>query len=553
VNRARLLGLAGLFALAVAACSLDPLAVDSKHYTCTQASDCGPGASCAADGVCRLTDGGTGGATGAGTGGGTGAGTGGGVGGGSGGGATGGGGGTGGGSTGTDPLGTACTTGATCLSGSCADGVCCSGACTGQCEACDLVTARGTCTPIPMGAQPHGGRTACAGTVAPCGGYCTGSSGACNYPDGGTICGASCDGVCNSAGACRGVGGACPGGFACNAGACRTTCAAPADCQQPNFSCTAATGTCTRRPESDCLDGLDNNGDGLADCQDPTCTTVTCVPVAADAGTAGYLAADAGCDPGWAAPVQEFSSLASGGCAGCYCRPKVDCNVQHILYAGGACNVTAYVVPGLNTSQGTACVPIPLATYTGAYSAQVGAPTSVSCLTQGARPNPPTLSGTASFCPAARSSATCGAGAMCAPIPDAGVPRCVSVATTASCPAAYSRSNGVYYRGYTPAACSCSNCTVSNPACGGYEEVLYYRDSACAAQYAFYNFCGSGVACCQSLINLGNDCGGSCSITLHPIGGLQLWNTNGQGTCTAPTNVETAPPQGTGANRICCQ
>src|SRR5262249_3791772 len=32
--------------------------------------------------------------------------------------------------------------------------------------------------------------------------------------------------------------------------------------------------------ESDCLDGIDNNGDGLKDCEDSTCTTVACVPAA---------------------------------------------------------------------------------------------------------------------------------------------------------------------------------------------------------------------------------------------------------------------------------
>ncbi len=29
---------------------------------------------------------------------------------------------------------------------------------------------------------------------------------------------------------------------------------------------------CVRVAESDCLDGIDNNGDGLVDCADPTCS-----------------------------------------------------------------------------------------------------------------------------------------------------------------------------------------------------------------------------------------------------------------------------------------
>lgn len=47
----------------------------------------------------------------------------------------------------------------TCSSGYCVDGLCCNKACGGQCEACDVTTAPGTCSPIV--GQPHGIRPAC--------------------------------------------------------------------------------------------------------------------------------------------------------------------------------------------------------------------------------------------------------------------------------------------------------------------------------------------------------------------------------------------------------
>jgi hypothetical protein len=73
--------------------------------------------------------------------------------------------------------GAMCTSGALCRSGICADGVCCNAACTGQCEACNLPSTAGTCSPVtgagsgPCALRCNGtNRTAC---VAPTGSMCT--------------------------------------------------------------------------------------------------------------------------------------------------------------------------------------------------------------------------------------------------------------------------------------------------------------------------------------------------------------------------------------------
>jgi len=52
-----------------------------------------------------------------------------------------------------------CTRDEECESGHCADGVCCNVACDGQCEACDLPSARGVCTPVV--GEPRGVRKGC--------------------------------------------------------------------------------------------------------------------------------------------------------------------------------------------------------------------------------------------------------------------------------------------------------------------------------------------------------------------------------------------------------
>jgi hypothetical protein len=156
-----------------------------------------------------------------------------------------------GGSCGKKPNGSPCTAVGDCQSNFCVDGVCCESACTGQCEACDI--GAGTCAVVTSG-QPHGMRTACAGSGA-CAGSCTGGSRtACGYPT--VPCrGQSCAGSaltqaasCNGAGACPAPSSSpCPGSLVCNPGgtACLPSCTTSADCLSTHF-CNPG-GTCTAR------------------------------------------------------------------------------------------------------------------------------------------------------------------------------------------------------------------------------------------------------------------------------------------------------------------
>jgi hypothetical protein len=131
--------------------------------------------------------------------------------------------------------GATCSADNQCASGHCVDGVCCNTACEGQCAACDLDGAKGTCSPVS--GAPRGGRAACLGWNT-CKGVCDGvDMDACVYPGAETTCGeSSCtDGIETSAGTCRegtctaGVSSSC-GDYACGGDRCRENCQVDGDC-----------------------------------------------------------------------------------------------------------------------------------------------------------------------------------------------------------------------------------------------------------------------------------------------------------------------------------
>ncbi len=148
----------------------------------------------------------------------------------------------------TATLGVPCATSAQCGSGHCVDGVCCNTACVGECQACDVGGATGTCQ-IIVG-QPHGARPACIGVgVAPCGGSCIGQV-ACWYPT--AVCRTtSCTGSTSTLPAFCGAG-TCPTAasvscapYTCGATACKSTCTSNADCAT-DATCTAGVCKSTR-------------------------------------------------------------------------------------------------------------------------------------------------------------------------------------------------------------------------------------------------------------------------------------------------------------------
>ena len=217
-------------------------------------------------------------------------------------------------------IGARCTSASECESNRCVDGYCCDQPCDGQCEACDVRNALGTC--LPVTGAPHGDRAACAGTDPRCAGRCDGEHTVrCSYATNRDDCGSSCsdgkqtDGFCNGQGDCEMGdpyfcdGLACADDFRCN-----PSCEGIGDCLAGH---TCQQGRCEQ--SSTCLDehtSLDTDG-----------SEHPCVPYRCAAGSCKTSCDDSedctdgtACDPNnRCVPLPPRSSAATNG-AGCGCR-----------------------------------------------------------------------------------------------------------------------------------------------------------------------------------------------------------------------------------------
>jgi hypothetical protein len=292
--------------------------------------------------------------------------------------------------------------------------------------------------------------------------------------------------------------GGCPNGFACSNGACNTSCSAPSDCQ-PNFACNAP--NCERVPESDCLDGVDNNGDGLADCADPTCinTQVTCAPVA----TTPVGAAAATC-PAGVTPIhinQGFQVPTT--CHGCGCTVSGTCTYSFYGdQSGAACVNPNFFLGSLSSSSGGAC--FTLTSPTQYYSIYTSAAASATCGNQQSGvPDAPSYATSESFCPSAKSpsNAGCGANQACVALPSTG--KVCTLVDGASCPASYPNTTSTWYADGVSSddrACSCTGCTVTNNGSCALASLQYITHctantyAVCTDNPAPYNYCSGG--CC---------------------------------------------------------
>jgi hypothetical protein len=373
-----------------------------------------------------------------------------------------------------------------CASGHCVDGVCCDSACDGQCQACDLEGQVGRCATVSTG-PPHGTRPACTGGDTTCGGACTGASPtSCTYADTLIGCGAACDGVCDGAGHCSSSStGSCPGGFACGIGGCKTSCSFDSDCQS-RFRCNS--GSCARISESDCLDGLDNNGDGLADCQDPTCSDrAVCVPAAPGGDTVGVLATDA-CPLNFNAPHPENQGLSAPACDGCSCRATQTCSVT-AYFDTTSCTPGSTTV-GLTTTKNSDGIGESIGCATVAslspVSVEISTPsTGAGACTAIGTPYVPGKSWTLSrkFCGAERSSASCGTGQVCVAKPQPGAAICLRIpGDGATCPDGYKGGTVSTWYGDASDDRTCTGCDCGQPSqpgnCGTFTSAVATSTSA---------------------------------------------------------------------------
>ncbi|MGC4119635.1 MAG: thrombospondin type 3 repeat-containing protein [Myxococcales bacterium] len=288
--------------------------------------------------------------------------------------------------------GGACTASSMCSDGPCVDGYCCDTACTGQCEACDVAGAQGTCS--PFAGAPHGERTACATDGSACGGQCelTKRDG-CVYPTA-SCRAAACDATSHTAtlaadcaqGRCPAVQTTDCGSFRCGATACAGNCVMDADCA-PGAFCSAglclpqlAAGTACARggqcADGFCVDGVCCKSACLGQCQacgeagsEGTCITIEGAPRGGRNACAGTLSCQGRCDGTSAETCAFAGETTSCGAAVCNdgvatAEPKCDGAGSCLAGAESSCGAYACGADACKTAcsdpsdcaEGYACV-----------------------------------------------------------------------------------------------------------------------------------------------------------------------------------------------------
>ena len=274
--------------------------------------------------------------------------------------------------------GGACDAPTDCKSGFCFDRVCCRSDCAGSCQSCTVEGSVGTCTSVPVGADPRGD---CPDDgLASCGrnGFCDGT-GACALYPAGAICRAqSCAGStvshaarCDGAGVCGATSSDSCGPYRCNdaGAACRADCAGDADCVG---GAACVNGSCGPKPPgATCA--------GAADCASGFCVAGVCCATActgtcrscAIAGSEGQcIGVPAGADP--------MNQCADDGAASCgqdgACDGAGACRryASGTVCAGASCS-GATAMPARTCNGGGTClmvVPASCGAYTCAASGE---------------------------------------------------------------------------------------------------------------------------------------------------------------------------------------
>jgi len=318
---------------------------------------------------------------------------------------------------------------------------------------------------------------------------------------------------------------------------------------------------CVRVPESDCLDGKDNNGDGLADCADPTCAPmVACVPAPPVGDELGLLQA-AACPTTFPTTEVQHQGLNAPSCGttGCTCDPILNCQVSLDTSGSTTCNgVTNFMqtIP-IDLAQGTSAYGT-CTNYNGTVIAatRLDSISSTTTCTHAGATTPPAVSwGTNSnFCAGARTSATCAnAQEVCAAKPPAGETMCVRVPQAgASCPAGFAGQSATWYSQVLDSrSCTCG-CNVTQTATC--QTVVYFESQTAACPVT-----GTPSTCFTGNNGIGyceNNPGG-LSFCKYPSGGVGAFQikalaTSNTGTCaTSSTTSGSATPAG--GSTICCQ
>jgi Divergent InlB B-repeat domain len=294
------------------------------------------------------------------------------------------------------------------------------------------------------------------------------------------------------------TGGGCTGKGACNANILAPT-----------------TVTATFMVE-DCRNGIDDDGDGLADCADPDCTGQSFRCVAVPTGWSGPVARwhGAGTTPGCTGDFSTSAYTGSGSfspgpasCTACTCSGQ-SCGIQGSVFDSpteGGCEV-GIPLPMPNTVPLDTCVRLPSSSIDGKQIARIAADQNRdTCGTPSGGAvtrNASSFLETARLCASPRVLAGCGAGSVCAPPSAAPFEQklCIYRQGSFACPAGFS-APATYYTGYTDTrVCSACSCTGG---CGTLSGT-WYSGTTCDGAPRETSTIGLPAACNDFVVSVGS-------------------------------------------------
>jgi len=310
-------------------------------------------------------------------------------------------------------------------------------------------------------------------------------------------------------------------------------------------------------PEADCLDGLDDNGDGLPDCADPTCADrATCIPDAPGAEL-GVVPSRA-CPAEYGDEVTWVRGLVSPTtCSGCTCTPQMSCAYQLSFRSTTDCTgatidsatVTVSGTVGLSNAT-TSCSQLaaPISNAKSVYTSAIAQTTSCSTSASGATPNRATWTARQSFCPARRTSLSCRAGQICVGVTPSTETRCVRVVgEAAACPPGYSGPMTWYEPTQIddPRTCTCGCTTNGAGSCDSGITPFILSTSSCTGQSGYFIYSPPSHCAAQSGVNLF-----SPGFQFVRYSG-EAWGSSGVSCSATGTAVGTARPKN--GSTFCCR
>lgn len=311
-----------------------------------------------------------------------------------------------------------------------------------------------------------------------------------------------------------------------------------------------ADGSVIKGPEN-CVDGQDNDGNGLTDCADPACKSgYECDP-AAPAGWQGYYrlfeqdlasAAEPSPCPDGSAPTRLYTRPLPGTCSPCSCGSLMGgrCGAAQISCSTSSTTCVGETDWSSDIPDGSQCykngTPGTLSCESKAPPVAAG-----SCPPSGGTPtnSPALFQGVVDVCGNSRAGGGCGSGQACV-ARATGVYTgylCIRKAGNDSCPAGWGTQPIAGYTGGTDQR-NCTACQCTPPA------------SCSPGVYTFYDADGCG----GSTIDVGGSCTNVTSLMDHGTWGAMLSAAPAiSGSCTPSGGQPTGGVVGQNPVTFCCQ